>query len=181
MGALAGLAALNCFLADVQGGLGPFLATWLAQGAQWDPARIGLVMTISGLVGLMCNAPAGALVDRSVRPRFWVAASVVATVAGTLALLPARSVAAVLGGQLAAAVGRAVTAPAIMAPTLAIVGKQPFPAQQAHNQAWNHAGNVAAAGSDLDAALDRTSLRMTVGLGGMIAVAIAILAAIIKF
>ena len=35
--------------------------------------------------------------------------------------------------------------------------------------------------TDLDAALDRVSLRMTVRLGGMIAIAVAILAAIIKF
>jgi predicted MFS family arabinose efflux permease len=140
-----GLAALNFFLADVQGGLGPFLATWLAQAAHWDPARVGLVMTVSGLIGLMCNTPAGALVDRSAHPRFWVAVSVGATMAGTLALLPARGFAAVLGAQLAAAAGGAVTAPALVALTLAVVGKQSFPRQQAYNQAWNHTGNVLAA------------------------------------
>ena len=142
---LLGLAAVNFFLADVQGGLGPFLATWLAQAAHWDPARVGLVMTISGLAGLVCNTPAGALVDRSIRPRFWVAASAVATVAGSLALLPARGFAAVLAAQLAAAAGGALLAPALVAMTLALVGKARFPAQQSHNQAWNHAGNVAAA------------------------------------
>lgn len=146
MRALIGLAAINFFLADVQGGLGPFLATWLTAAAHWDPARVGLVMTISGLVGLVCNAPAGAVVDRSLRPRFWVAASAAATVAGTLALLPARSFIAVLASQCAAAAGGALTAPALMALTLALVGKARFPTQQSHNQAWNHAGNVAAAG-----------------------------------
>jgi MFS family permease len=143
---ILGLAAVNFFLADVQGGLGPFLATWLAQAAHWDPARVGLVITISGLVGLVCNTPAGALVDRMEWPRFWVAASAIATVAGTLALLPARSFAGVLLGQLLAAAGGALMAPALMALTLALVGKQRFTAQQSHNQAWNHAGNVAAAG-----------------------------------
>jgi MFS family permease len=145
MRALLGLAAINFFLADVQGGLGPFLATWLTQAAHWDPARIGLVMTISGLAGLLFNAPAGAMVDRSPRPRFWVAVSATATVAGTLALLPARGFIAVLAAQFAAAAGGALTAPALMALTLALVGKPRFPAQQSHNQAWNHAGNVAAA------------------------------------
>jgi hypothetical protein len=61
---IVGLAAVNFFLADVQGGLGPFLATWLAEAAHWNPARVGLVITVSGLVGLACNTPAGALVDR---------------------------------------------------------------------------------------------------------------------
>jgi MFS family permease len=143
---ILGLAAVNFFLADVQGGLGPFLATWLAQAAQWDPARVGLVITVSSLVSLVCNTPAGALVDRTRQPRSWVAVSVLATVAGTLALLPARGFAAVLAAQFVAAAGGALTAPALMALTLAIVGKPRFSAQQARNQAWNHVGNVAAAG-----------------------------------
>jgi len=145
MGALAGLAALNFFLADIQGGLGPFLATWLAQAAHWDPARVGLVMTISGVAGLACNTPAGALLDRSDRPRFWVAASAVATLLGTLALLSARGFIAVLAAQIAAAAAGAIMVPALVALTLAMVGKRHFAAQQSRNQAWNHAGNVAAA------------------------------------
>jgi len=143
---ILGLAAVNFFLADVQGGLGPFLATWLAETAHWNPARVGLVMTISGLVSLVCNTPAGSLVDRVAWPRFWVAASAIATVAGTLALLPARGFAAVLAAQIGAAAGGALMAPALVALTLAIVGKPRFPAQQSTNQAWNHTGNVAAAG-----------------------------------
>ncbi len=92
MHAILGLAAANFSLADVQGGLGPFLATWLAQAAHWDPARVGSVITASGLVGLVCNTPARALVDRLEWPRFRVTASAIATVAATLALLPARGV-----------------------------------------------------------------------------------------
>ena len=144
---MPGLAALNFFLADVQGGLGPFLATWLAEAAHWDPARVGLVMTIGGLAGLVCNAPAGALVDRSTWPRLWVAISAIATVAGTIALLPAQSLAVVLAAQVTTAAGGAIMAPALVALTLAMVGKGGFPAQQSRNQAWNHAGNVAAAGA----------------------------------
>jgi hypothetical protein len=52
---MAGPAALNFFLADVQGGLGPFLATWLATTG-WNPERIGLVMTIAGLAGLLLGS-----------------------------------------------------------------------------------------------------------------------------
>jgi predicted MFS family arabinose efflux permease len=146
MRALVGLAAVNFFLADVQGGLGPFLATWLASAAQWDPARVGLVMTISGLIGLLCNTPAGALVDRIPWPRGLLAVAAAATVAGTLGLLPARGFPAVLAAQLAAAAGGALMAPALVALTLALVGKPAFARQQSTNQAWNHAGNVAAAG-----------------------------------
>ena len=139
------LAALNFFLADVQGGLGPFLATWLATTG-WNPERVGIVMTAGGLAGLVFNSPAGMLIDRTHRFRLWVAISSLAVVAGTLATLPAHSFAAVLAAQLASALGGALMAPAVTALTLGIVGKDRFPHQQGRNQAWNHAGNVAAAG-----------------------------------
>lgn len=142
---IAGLAALNFFLADVQGGLGPFLATWLA-AIHWGPEQTGIVMTAGGLIGLVFNSPAGVLIDRTQQYRLWVALSSLAIVVGTLAMLPARGFVAVLAAQVAAALGGALMAPAVTALTLGIVGKDRFPAQQGRNQAWNHAGNVAAAG-----------------------------------
>jgi MFS family permease len=145
MSPLIGLAALNFFMADVGGGLGPFLATWLASAAHWDPARIGLVTTISGIAGLACNGPAGALVDRAGRPRLWLAVAAVAIVAGCLGLLPAQRFIPVLLSQIAAAAGGALTGPALTALTLGIVGKDRFPVQQGRNEACNHAGNVVAA------------------------------------
>jgi MFS family permease len=145
MSPLAGLAALNFFMADVQGGLGPFLATWLAAVLHWDPARIGLVITISGIAGLVFNGPAGALVDRMGRPRLLLALAAVAIVGGSLALVPARNLLPVLISQISTAAGGSLMAPALTALTLGIVGKERFPAQQGNNQAWNHAGNVVAA------------------------------------
>jgi MFS family permease len=141
---IAGLAALNFFLADVQGGLGPFLATWLAS-IDWNPEQIGIVMTVSGLVGLAFNSPAGVLIDRTQRYRLWLALSSSAIAIGTLAMLPARGFVAVTAAQVMAALGGVLMAPAVMALTLGIVGKEKFPRQQGSNQAWNHAGNVAAA------------------------------------
>lgn len=141
-----GLAAINFFLADVEGGLGPFLATWLAGSASWSPEKVGLVMTITGLVGLAFNSPAGALVDRVGRFRLLMAAATVVVVAGTLGLLPARGLGPVLATQIAVAAGAALIPPALTALTLGLVGKQNFPGQQGRNQAWNHAGNVVASG-----------------------------------
>ena len=60
--------AVNFFLADVAGGLGPFLPAWLATALHWHPERIGFVMTAGGIAGLICNTPGGALVDRLGRP-----------------------------------------------------------------------------------------------------------------
>lgn len=138
------LAAVNFFEADVEGGLGPFLATWLAGAAKWQPEQVGLVMTVTGLVGLVFNAPAGALVDRVGRPRMLMAVATALVVAGTLALIPARHLGAVLSSQFGVAAGAALVPPALIALTLGLVGKDRFPVQQGRNQAWNHAGNVVA-------------------------------------
>jgi hypothetical protein len=43
---LRALQAANFFLADVQTGVGPFLAAYLA-GAGWDPGRVGVALTPS--------------------------------------------------------------------------------------------------------------------------------------
>lgn len=145
MSPTTGLAAINFFMADVAGGLGPFLATWLAGTAHWSPQRVGVVMTVIGLAGIVFAAPAGALVDAVGWPRAWLAAATLGTAAGTFALLPAHATGEVLLSQIGVAAAASMFAPALTALTLGIVGKQRFPNQQGRNQAWNHAGNVAAA------------------------------------
>src|SRR5271170_5927624 len=57
------LEATNFFLADVQTGLGPFLAAYLA-GAGWQPGRVGMALTIGGIITVVLQAPAGAIVDQ---------------------------------------------------------------------------------------------------------------------
>ena len=58
------LALINVFTGDIQGGLGPFLGTWLAEAASWSPSRIGFVTTLVGIGSLLLSGPFGALVDR---------------------------------------------------------------------------------------------------------------------
>nr|WP_321983755.1 MFS transporter [uncultured Lichenicoccus sp.] len=139
------LAAINLFTGDIQGGLGPFLATWLAQDGHWNPAAIGLVNTIVGLSALFLNGPAGALVDQSGRPRLLVALACAAILAGTLLILPSSGLAEISGAQFLAAAGGTLVMPALTALTLGIVGKDRFPRQQGRNQAFNHVGILLAA------------------------------------
>jgi len=60
---LRGLDWLNFFLADVQTGVGPFLAIYLA-GYRWNEESVGLALTVGGISGILMQTPAGALVDR---------------------------------------------------------------------------------------------------------------------
>ena len=141
------LALINLFIGDIQGGLGPFLGTWLAETGAWGPARVGLVVTLVGFGTLFLSGPLGALVDRLGRPRLLIAAACGAILAGTLLLLPARSFLAVLTAQSLAAAGGTLLLPAVAALTLGIVGKDGFPRQQGRNQAFNHLGILIAAGA----------------------------------
>lgn len=145
MSPTAHLALLNFFTGDIQGGLGPFLSTWLAQVGHWSPERIGLVSTIVGFGTLVLNAPAGALVDRVGRPRLLLGLACAAILAGTLLLLVVRSFTGVLLAQFLAACGGILMAPALNSLTLGIVGKDAYPRQQGRNQAFNHGGIVVAA------------------------------------
>src|ERR1700722_19589917 len=86
---LRGLDWLNFLLADVQTGVGPFLAIYLA-GYKWNEESVGLALTVGGIAGILMQTPAGALVDRLRSKRALIAAGIVALVAGALliALLP---------------------------------------------------------------------------------------------
>ena len=54
---------LNFVLADVRAGVGPFLAVYLMGSLHWNPADIGIVMSMMGIAGLLAQTPCGALVD----------------------------------------------------------------------------------------------------------------------
>ncbi len=140
------LALINVFTGDIQGGLGPFLGTWLAEAAQWSPARVGFVTTLVGVGALLLSGPFGALVDRLGRPRLLIGLACAAILGGTLLLLPARNVPGVFAAQMLAAAGGTLLLPAVTALTLGIVGKERFPKQQGRNQAFNHLGILLAAG-----------------------------------
>ena len=145
MSPAAHLALINFFTGDIQGGLGPFLGTWLAANGHWSAARVGSVTTVIGLFALMLNGPAGALVDHTSFPRLQLTLACGAILGGTLVILPAHTMVWVLTSQFLTGAGGALLLPALTLLTLGIVGKQNFPQQQGRNQAFNHAGIVFAA------------------------------------
>jgi MFS family permease len=142
--ALRGLDWLNFFLADVQTGVGPFLAIYLA-GYGWNEQRVGVALTVGGIAGILTQTPAGALVDRLRSKRALIAAAVVALAAGALlvALLP--NFGSVMSAQVLIGGTSSIFGPAICAVSLGIVGHKLFDRRQGRNQAFNSAGNVLAA------------------------------------
>jgi MFS family permease len=139
------LDALNFFLADVEGGLGPYLAVYLLTVRQWNAAEIGIVMSVAGVAGILAQTPAGALIDaaRAKRAIIAVAAFLVTLLSVALALL--WSFWAVAISQAAVGVCGAVFGPAIAPTSLGIVGHRRFARRNGRNEAFNHASNAFAA------------------------------------
>ncbi len=142
---LGALNALNFFMADVQGGLGPFLGVFL-QARHWTPAEIGVVMTVGGIAGMAVTTPIGALVDRSYRKRAMVVVSALVITAASIATLAWPDIVVVNAAQVATGIAGAASGAAIAAITLGIVRQRGFAHQLGRNQASNHCGNVVAAG-----------------------------------
>lgn len=139
------LDSVNFFLADVRDGLGPYLAIYLLAVHQWEPASIGLVMTLAGVAALAAQTPAGALIDRARSKRAIIAIAAL-VVTGSCLLLPfVTSFSLVALTQAISAVAASVFAPAICAISLGITGPRAFTRRTGRNETFNHAGNACTA------------------------------------
>jgi len=141
---LRGLDWLNFFLADVQTGVGPFLAIYLA-GYKWNVEGVGLALTVGGIAGILTQTPAGALVDRLRSKRALIAVGIVALAAGALLIAFLPTFWSVMSAQVLIGGTSSIFGPAICAISLGIVGHRLFDRRQGRNQTFNSAGNVVAA------------------------------------
>ena len=138
---LRSLESLNFFLADVQAGLGPFLAAYLASSG-WHPDRVGFALTFGGLVTVATQTPAGAAIDAVHRKRVLLAVNLGVLVVAAFLLMGHLSPASVYSAQFLIGGSGAFLAPTVAAITLGIVGAKAFDRQFGKNQAFNSAGNV---------------------------------------
>lgn len=133
---------LNFLLADVRGGLGPYVSVFLLTQAGWDQATIGAVLTVSGLIGIAAQAPVGAWIDRTRRKRGLLAGGIAALAASALAIAHFPSLPVVLAADVAMAVLGAVFAPTVAAITVGLVAREALAGRLARNAACDRAGNV---------------------------------------
>ena len=136
---------LNFFLADVRSGLGPFLAIFLMDSHHWTPGRIGLIMTIAGIAGVVAQPPAGALVDTIKWKRGLTILCSIVVAVGTIGTALRPSFWPVTIFQVLNGGADACFAPAIAAISLGLVGRAAFTHRIGRNESFNHGGNVATA------------------------------------
>ncbi len=135
---------LNFLVADIQTGLGPFLAAYLA-ASHWNPRDIGFALTLGGLVTVSAGPFAGALIDASSSKRGLIAGAIGMLAAGAALLTTGTHWPQVAVAQTLIGAAGAVLLPALAAITLGMVGPKLFDRQFGKNQSYNSAGNVATA------------------------------------
>ncbi|MEM8665491.1 MAG: MFS transporter [Pseudomonadota bacterium] len=140
------LLAMNFFAGDVTAGFGPYLAIYLLSQLHWEAGRIGFALALGSIVTVLIQTPAGAIIDWTKRKRGLLV--VCAGVVGVAALLIVVSDWApmIFFAQTMMGASLAFLGPLIAALTLGVVGREMFTRQTGANQAWNHGGNVVAAG-----------------------------------
>ena len=141
---LRALEASNFFLADVQTGLGPFLAAYLV-ASHWTPSAALYALTVGGLMTVVLQTPAGGIVDQARRKRLIVVAGSLVLGLGAMLLAWKTSKVAVYSAQVLIGGAAPFLAPALAAITMGLVGQRDFARQFGRNQAFNSAGNVVAA------------------------------------
>ena len=139
------LDAANFFLADVRDGLGPYLAVYLLTEQRWDEARIGIVMSIASIAGIVAQLPAGALVDATTAKRAIMVCAAFAVTLASLLLPLAPGFWPVAVSQGIAHAAGVIFAPAIAAISLGVVGHRALTRRIGRNETFNHAGNVTSA------------------------------------
>jgi MFS family permease len=142
---LRGLDWLNFLLAGALAGFGPLVAVYLA-GRNWTQGEIGLILTASGVAGLLSQVPGGELLDRVRSKRFLVALGVamIAISAGILTLWP--SFPLVFTAQVVQGTTGGFLGSAVSAISLGLVGHAALSERLGRNQRFAAIGGLTATG-----------------------------------
>ncbi len=141
---LRALDALNLFVADVRDGLGPYLAIYLT-ARNWGAGQIGIAMSAMGIASVLAQTPVGAYLDQTRRKRRAVVVAAMAIGLGAIVMTWSPTFPVIVAAQVVIGAASAVFGPAIAAISLGLVGRSALARRTGRNEAFNHAGNVAAA------------------------------------
>ncbi len=143
-GSIHALEWTNFFLADVQAGLGPFVAAYLAS-IGWQAGAVGRALTFGGIITVLLQTPAGWVVDRVAWKRLILIGGSVVLAMGALLLAFSGRTSVVYTAQGLIGLAGPFLGPTIAAITMGLVGARLFDCQFGRNQGFNAAGNLFAA------------------------------------
>jgi MFS family permease len=135
---------LNFSLAALLMGFGPFAAVKLADRG-WVPANIGLVLTASGVAGLLTQVPAGELIDISRSKRLLVGMTTTTIISGIFIFGLRPDFPSVFAASLIQGTAGSVLGPGA-AISLGLVGQEALAERLGRNQRFASIGGLTAAG-----------------------------------
>ena len=139
------LDAVNFLSADVRNLFGPFVNVFLVTSQHWSQTDVGLVTTVSGLLGIALQTPIGAAIDVTRAKRGVICLTMAAmTVAGILIFAAPTFWPLAIALSILAVAGDAFV-PAVSALTLGLVTKDKLARRLGRNSAFDHGGNIAIA------------------------------------
>ena len=139
------LDSLNFLSADVRNAFGPYINLLLVTDQHWSLSEVGVITSVSGLVGIAFQTPIGAAIDviRAKRGVIALAMAVMGACALIIYALPAFWPMAFATSLLSLA-GDAFV-PAVAAVTLGLCERKQLARRLGRNSAFDHAGNIAIA------------------------------------
>lgn len=136
---------LNFFVANVQTGFGPFIASYLASH-KWTQGEIGLALSVGTISAMVSQVPGGAAVDALHNKKAAAAWAIVAIIASAMLLAVSPTVVPVMAAEVFHGFASCMLVPAMAALALALVGRQNLGDRLGRNARWASIGSAVAAG-----------------------------------
>ncbi|MEA3094520.1 MAG: hypothetical protein QOJ04_5862 [Caballeronia sp.] len=132
---------LNFFVANVQTGFGPFIASYLAAN-KWTQGEIGLMLSVGTITAMASQLPAGALVDALRNKKGAAAAAIIAIIVSALLLGASPTFTAVFAAEVLHGFASCMLVPAMAAISLALVSRADLGNRLGRNARWASIGSA---------------------------------------
>jgi MFS family permease len=136
---------LNFFVANVQTGFGPFIASYLATH-KWTQGEIGLALSVGTISAMVSQVPGGAVVDALRNKKAAAAWATIAIIASAILLAASPTVLPVMAAEVLHGFASCMLVPAMAAISFALVGRQNLGDRLGRNARWASIGSAVAAG-----------------------------------
>ncbi|WP_414451336.1 MFS transporter [Burkholderia sp. 22PA0099] len=136
---------VNFFVANVQTGFGPFIASYLASH-KWTQGEIGLVLSIGTISAMVSQVPGGAAVDALKNKKGAAAWAIAAIILSALLLAVSPTIVPVIAAEVFHGFASCMLTPAMAAISFALVGRANLGNRLGRNARWASIGSAVAAG-----------------------------------
>jgi MFS family permease len=136
---------LNFFVANVQTGFGPFIASYLASH-KWTQGEIGMVLSIGTISAMVSQVPGGAAVDALRNKKGAAAWAIGAIILSAVLLATSPTIMPVIAAEVFHGFASCMLTPALAALSFALVGRANLGDRLGRNARWASIGSAIAAG-----------------------------------